>query len=298
MSTTTVSTSSTCHLAGLPAVLQTFFCDVISEACSDYVHPHTSTIHTTVTGSSTVVTTTAPITCGTASPTTTLTVTALSTAPAQTSDFDTTLPVSTITTTATGSTVTVTITVQLPESTEIDTSTPAAVQQTDSITPSPVTTTDSTFIVTSTVTSEIDTTFTTTSTTDTTFIFTTGTVTTTVTTTTTTSTATATATTTPAGVNNCSNGSTYTGSGTYGIPYNEMCGMYCTAPNSRYDVGTSAASFTACLDICSGENAISSVGVYNIDTGSCTCYSETYSGISCSANPAYDTGYDPNLYDK
>lgn len=110
----------------------------------------------------------------------------------------------------------------------------------------------------------------------------------------TTTTSTTVAITTPAGVNDCTGTSYHTG--TYGVNYQQMCGMSCNpSANPRFDLGTDQATFTDCIVRCSELNSVPNLVVYNIDTSYCVCWT-SFELPDCQADAAYDSAYAYNLY--
>lgn len=98
-----------CNNAGFPTQLQPFGCDVISQACSRYVQPRTSTVTATLPGSTSTSTVTVSASCAAVTPT----VTSVLSATGPTA-------VSTVYTTNTPAPVTTTVYSQVPPTTVLD----------------------------------------------------------------------------------------------------------------------------------------------------------------------------------
>jgi len=97
------------------------------------------------------------------------------------------------------------------------------------------------------------------------------------------------ATATPIGVDDCTGTNYHTS--TYGEDYQEMCGMTCSpSAQNIFDLVSGAASFTDCITICSEQNSIPNLVVYNIDTATCVCWT-SYDSPACSVDVAYDSAY-------
>lgn len=271
-------------MRGIPAAAQTFLCDVISEACSLFIHPRTTTVHVTVPASSVTRTVTPAYKCVTSTQAHTVTWTIEKTGSPVTSVVFTTLRESTHLVTTTGPTETETITSRLPESTSEATSSPPVVTSTTYTTLSPTTVTGTTVTVDTTSTTTVSTVVTVEETSDITIYS--PTLTDTVTTNAGTVTTTTTTTVAETPINDCINGASYG-------DLIAHCGDYCLAGIDTVEYQGYQGSFTACAGICVDDTACNFL-IYNVETGQCITYAAaTSDGVEIVALSMYDCAYSP-----